>query len=953
MDRQTLGSALHGPREAERARPSRKPLMPAALSPSVILVLGMHRSGTSAVTRLVNMLGADVGQDLLPPQADNPTGHWENAALVDLHRRVMEALGLSGWSDPTPLPEGWGDDDRLEPFRAELADILGESLDPERAWVIKDPRLCRLLPLWWPVLRALGREPLCVFVTRPAVEVAASLAARDGLDAALVHHLWLRYVLDAERDSRACARHVVSFESVLKKPGELLRRVAKLTGLGPAKLPAALIEEARAFLQPALRHHAAAELPQPAALERLGWTKAVEAALAALESSDTPAARRKFTGVRTQLDDAAWLLAEASGERRDESEERAPQAVEGADAAEQPESIDAVYAAVPRWDHGQLDSRSITKELYDDDELSFELSPRHPNFCALELLVGTFGRTNTCQLEIELHTLVSTESGERVLGELVVRHTVEARRLTDNAWHRVNFLPQAESEGHDYRLVVRSPGAEPGDAVTFYASEQGEPAYRAYYATLVESELALPGEDAVSSHTPGAGAIAALQARVSDLATRLASAQDRIERADAFAGETRAGAQLGRGELANELTRLRQQAEAQREELREQLSSALRREIAESLRAELSHEIGEALRPQLAESLRREVAEVLRPELREELAALGASDAATRLEQALASVTETEARVVAELETAAQDAARADAAIKAEMSEQLASVARTNREALEARITTGERELLAGLSERLDGLADRVVAGEASAAEAAGRQAGALDALRAEQAQRFDEQRADRGQQLAALRASLQEANAALEAKATADTEALAQRLDDERDRREVSWLELREEASRRVEALSTRVDRLVEQQSELGGLVSRVDARVGELARDHAELEDVGAESRRVREQLEALVDEWRTSVDRQLRDRDAAADALSARVDDLAREHDTLDHKLDALDSQDHVQHDALRNARDEIDRLFARCDGLRASLGDVEVRTHEAFEILSEALESEVSG
>ena len=51
----------------------------------VILVLGMHRSGTSAVTRCLNLLGAEIGSKLLPPAEDNRSGFWEHADVVSIH----------------------------------------------------------------------------------------------------------------------------------------------------------------------------------------------------------------------------------------------------------------------------------------------------------------------------------------------------------------------------------------------------------------------------------------------------------------------------------------------------------------------------------------------------------------------------------------------------------------------------------------------------------------------------------------------------------------------------------------------------------------------------------------------------------------------------------------------------------------------------------------------------
>ena len=66
---------------------------PAARSDArtAVLVLGMHCSGTSAITRLLNLRGVGLGRDLLPAKADNERGFWENRAILELHERFLAA----------------------------------------------------------------------------------------------------------------------------------------------------------------------------------------------------------------------------------------------------------------------------------------------------------------------------------------------------------------------------------------------------------------------------------------------------------------------------------------------------------------------------------------------------------------------------------------------------------------------------------------------------------------------------------------------------------------------------------------------------------------------------------------------------------------------------------------------------------------------------------------------
>ena len=70
-----------------------------------LLILGMHRSGTSAVTGALALRGVYLGQDLMPPGPDNPRGFWEHAGVVAIHERLLEALDRR-WDDLRAMPAG-------------------------------------------------------------------------------------------------------------------------------------------------------------------------------------------------------------------------------------------------------------------------------------------------------------------------------------------------------------------------------------------------------------------------------------------------------------------------------------------------------------------------------------------------------------------------------------------------------------------------------------------------------------------------------------------------------------------------------------------------------------------------------------------------------------------------------------------------------------------------------
>lgn len=223
-----------------------------------LLVLGMHRSGTSALTRIVNLLGTPLGNDLLPAHPDNQAGFWEHREVVLLHDELLAALGTS-WDDPRPIADHELEGDTVQPFRDRLRAILEREFEASPSFAIKDPRLCRLLPLWLPLLEEMNVRPLCILTGRHPDEVAASLGRRDEMPDASARLLWLTHVLAAEWHSRGCTRAFVTFDDLLNDWRGEMRRVAQTLGLNwePALHQAA--NEIDAFLDDSLRHHRVAD----------------------------------------------------------------------------------------------------------------------------------------------------------------------------------------------------------------------------------------------------------------------------------------------------------------------------------------------------------------------------------------------------------------------------------------------------------------------------------------------------------------------------------------------------------------------------------------------------------------------------------------------------------------------------------------------------------------------
>lgn len=222
---------------------------------TALVVLGMHRSGTSALAGLLRHLGVDFGDRLMPASPDNPRGYWEHRDLVDVNDRLLAELGCR-WDMVRPMPRGWLDAAAASRASRLVEAILQRDFAGASLWGVKDPRLCRLLPLWTEVLDRLGVAARFIVALRHPDDVAASLAARDRLSAAQARLLWLRHVLEAEATTRGRPRVIVHYEDLVVAGGwrPIATCIARELGLvWPAGAAAATAVEA--YLAPELRHH--------------------------------------------------------------------------------------------------------------------------------------------------------------------------------------------------------------------------------------------------------------------------------------------------------------------------------------------------------------------------------------------------------------------------------------------------------------------------------------------------------------------------------------------------------------------------------------------------------------------------------------------------------------------------------------------------------------------------
>jgi len=315
-----------------------------------ILVLGMHRSGTSAFARVLNLLGAQLPSNLLSPMEDNPKGFWESYDLEELHEEFLAEAG-SSWHD-------WRSFDmhRLfsaagDSYRRRLAELLRRDFSQASLCVIKDPRICRFVPLWLDALRDCHIEPLPLIPLRNPLEVVKSLARRNGFPHSASYLLWLRHVLESERSTRGMRRCFVSFDELLADWEKAALRVAQRLRIRWPVEPEAARAQIASFLDPSDRHQRADWQGLNSDPGAPGWVKIVYRELGEMASlGERPENHRALDRVFLEFDAASSAFSGSiylvTSPERPQEEPRGRLARSGEEQCDGEKQLDDSWSAV-------------------------------------------------------------------------------------------------------------------------------------------------------------------------------------------------------------------------------------------------------------------------------------------------------------------------------------------------------------------------------------------------------------------------------------------------------------------------------------------------------------------------------------------------------------------------------------------------------------------------------
>ncbi len=221
----------------------------------LIVVLGMHRSGTSAITRSLELLGVGLGNNLHPASFDNPKGFWEDRECLEINENLLNFLGSAydrldlAWENIKDVP-------LVSSLKSNAVEIIQSKLEENCGlWGFKDPRTCRLLSFWREVFKEAGCEVSFVIVLRNPASVTSSLVKRNKIPEEKAYFLWLQHMLPAVIETKGSKRVVVDFDEFMDAPYTQLKRISTVLELSLLDRKNPLVQEfENNFLERELRH---------------------------------------------------------------------------------------------------------------------------------------------------------------------------------------------------------------------------------------------------------------------------------------------------------------------------------------------------------------------------------------------------------------------------------------------------------------------------------------------------------------------------------------------------------------------------------------------------------------------------------------------------------------------------------------------------------------------------
>ena len=196
-----------------------------------VFVLGMHRSGTSALTGMLVQAGFTAPSDLMPATVANPKGYWESLGILGINEGFLAEME-SHWSSSLPLPAGWNESIGARKWRTSLINLISEVFGGAQLATIKDPRFCTLIMGLEPWFESRLINTSFIIPIRHPLEVANSLLQAEGTNLYKSLRLWIKSIFMTEQATRGFKRKFISFDELIQNPANALETCILLVESG-------------------------------------------------------------------------------------------------------------------------------------------------------------------------------------------------------------------------------------------------------------------------------------------------------------------------------------------------------------------------------------------------------------------------------------------------------------------------------------------------------------------------------------------------------------------------------------------------------------------------------------------------------------------------------------------------------------------------------------------------
>lgn len=197
---------------------------------SLIVVLGMHRAGTSAMSRALKVLGVELGNALIEADQYNEKGYWEDQDINRLNNQILLSLDTE-WHSLAPIKHNDVDFLKEEGYLLRAVELLREKTQGVSLFGYKDPRVAKLLPFWKMVFESARFNPLYILVNRHPLSVCKSLARRDGFEMEKGYLLWMQHTINSLAGTETEGRVLVDYDMLMEAPDVELKKVAQAFNL--------------------------------------------------------------------------------------------------------------------------------------------------------------------------------------------------------------------------------------------------------------------------------------------------------------------------------------------------------------------------------------------------------------------------------------------------------------------------------------------------------------------------------------------------------------------------------------------------------------------------------------------------------------------------------------------------------------------------------------------------